>query len=162
MDDKNIIEEKNDVVMDDIENLKKERDEYLDGWKRAKADLVNYKNEEMARLKEIGRFASEDVMRDIVTVLDSFDLGLASLGEEVESPAGKGMYMIRTQLEDVLKKRGLERIIVSVGHPFDPALHEAIAAIDSEAPSGVVVDEVEKGYLLHGKVLRPSRVVVAK
>lgn len=162
MNDKNIFE-KNEDVIDDVEALKKERDEYLDGWKRAKADLVNYKGDEMARLKEISRFASEDVMRDIVSVLDSFDLGLASLGGDVESPAGKGMYMIRTQLEDVLKKRGLERIIVSAGHPFDPALHEAIAAVESdELTSGTVVDEVERGYLLHGKVLRPSRVVVVK
>ena len=161
MSDKNISEKK-DVLDEDIEVLKKERDEYLDGWKRAKADLVNYKSEDLARLKEITRFASEDIMRDIVLVLDSFDLGIASIGNDSESLVGKGMYMIKTQLEDVLKKRGLERIIVSVGNPFDPALHEAIATVDSDMPSGVVVDEVERGYLLNGKLLRPSRVVVSK
>jgi molecular chaperone GrpE len=161
MDDKNTFEENNEAVSD-IEVLKKEREEYLDGWKRAKADLVNYKNEEMTRLKEISRFASEDILRDIVVVLDSFDLGIAAVADSDESPAHKGMYMIRTQLEDVLKKRGLERMINPIGHPFDPALHEAIASVESEKESGTVVDEVEKGYLLHGKVLRPARVVVAK
>ena len=161
MDDKNTFEENNEAVPD-VETLKKERDEYLDGWKRAKADLVNYKNDDMARLKEISRFASEDVMRDIVVVLDSFDLGIASLADSDESPAHKGMYMIRTQLEDVLKKRGLERMINPIGNPFDPALHEAIASVESDKESGTVVDEVEKGYFLNGKVLRPARVVVAK
>jgi len=161
MDDKNTFEENNEAVPD-VETLKKERDEELDGWKRAKADLVNYKNDDMARLKEISRFASEDVMRDIVVVLDSFDLGIASLADSDESPAHKGMYMIRTQLEDVLKKRGLERMINPIGNPFDPALHEAIASVESDKESGTVVDEVEKGYFLNGKVLRPARVVVAK
>lgn len=146
----------------ETDKLKKERDEYLDGWKRAKADLINYRNEELSRLKEVSRFAAEDMMRDILVVLDSFDLGLAAIGHDGESAAGKGMYMIRVQLEDVLKKKGLERVMVSVGREFDPALHEAIASVDSELPSGTIVDEVERGYLLHGKLLRPARVVVSK
>ncbi|MDD4931699.1 MAG: nucleotide exchange factor GrpE [Candidatus Colwellbacteria bacterium] len=167
MDENNLFEEVSEKMPDDgsqaeMEQLKKERDEYLDGWKRAKADLINYKNEELTRLREISRFAGEDMMRDILVVIDSFDLGISVLGEESEGAAGKGMYMIRTQLEDVLRKKGLERVIVSTGSPFDPSLHEAIASIESNLPSGTVVDEVERGYLLNGKLLRPARVVVAK
>ncbi|MDD5098760.1 MAG: nucleotide exchange factor GrpE [Candidatus Colwellbacteria bacterium] len=147
---------------DDAEKIRQEREEYLNGWKRAKADLINYKKEELSRMKEIARFASEDIMRDIIVVLDSFDLSIAALAREEESAAYKGIYMIRTQLEDVLKKRGLERMIDSVGHPFDPSIHEAVSSVESDKESGTVIDEVEKGYFLHGKVLRPARVVVSK
>ena len=70
--------------------------------------------------------------------------------------------MIKSQLEYNLKKYGLEKIIVSVNQPFDPNLQEAIAAIESDKPSGIIVEEIEKGYLLNGKLIRPARVKVAK
>jgi molecular chaperone GrpE len=143
----------------EIEKLKKQSEEYLDGWKRAKAELINYKKEDLARLEEVARFGNEDLIRELVPVLDSFDLGLITF--EKEGLASKGFYMIRSQLEDILKKRGLERIMVSVGQPFDPGLQESIAEIESNLPAGQVVEEVEKGYLLHGRVLRPARVKVS-
>ena len=140
----------------------KECDEYLDGWKRAKAELINYKNDEFKRMSEIIRFAGEDIIRDMVVILDSFDLCIVSLNKHNESVAAKGIYMIRSQMEDMLKKRGLERIIVSVDRQFDPALHEAISAIESDKPSGIIIQEIEKGYMWNGKLLRPARVVVSK
>jgi molecular chaperone GrpE len=146
---------------ENVEKIEKEREEYLDGWKRAKAELINYKNDELKRMNEIVRFAGEDIIRDMISVLDSFDLCISSLSDNDQGVA-KGVYMIRTQMEDSLKKKGLERIIVSVGRPFDPALHEAVSAIESDKPSGTVIEEIEKGYMLNGKLLRPARVVVAK
>ena len=150
-----------DLPETDEEKIKKEREEYLDGWKRAKAELINYKNDELKRVSEIIRFAGEDIARDMVEILDSFDLCIASLSTDNQSLA-KGVYMIRTQLEDLLKKRGMERIIVSVGHQFDPGLHEAISTIQSDKPPGIVIEEIEKGYTWNGKLLRPARVVVSK
>jgi molecular chaperone GrpE len=146
----------------ECESLKKERDEYLDGWKRAKADLINYRNDELKRMQEITRFASEDILREVLVVIDSFDLGIASLGDESSTRAGKGMMMIRAQMEDMLKRRGLDRISAVAGTPFDPSVHEAISAVESDKDSGMIIEEVEKGYMLHGKLLRPSRVVVSK
>lgn len=143
-----------------IEKLITEKEEYLGGWKRAKADFINYKKDELKRLKEIVKFGNEDLIRDLITVLDSFDLGLAAM--EKEGKAVKGMYMIRAQLEDMLKKRGLERVMISVGQPFDPGLHESIASVESDLKSGTIVEEVERGYLLHGRVIRPARVKIAK
>jgi molecular chaperone GrpE len=144
----------------ELEKLQKKCEEYLDGWKRAKADFINYKKDELGRLAEMARFANEDMIRDLIVVLDSFDLGLITLeGKGIES---KGFYMIRTQLEDALKKRGLERVIISVGSPFDPNLQEAIVEVESENPSGTVVEEVERGYTLNGKIIRPARVKVAR
>jgi len=141
--------------------IKRECEEYLDGWKRAKAELINYKNDELKRVSEIVRFAGEDIAHDMVEILDSFDLCIASLSADNPSLA-KGVYMIRTQLEDALKRKGMERIIVSVGRQFDPGLHEAISTVQSDKPPGIVIEEIEKGYMWNGKLLRPARVVVSK
>ncbi|HDH31581.1 MAG TPA: nucleotide exchange factor GrpE [Candidatus Wolfebacteria bacterium] len=152
-------EEKKDPASK-CEKYKEEAEEYLDGWKRAKADLANYKKEEAKRFMEMVKFASEDLIREMIVILDSFDLGLAAL--EKDGKAEKGLYLIRTQLEDALRKRGLERVIISVGQPFDAALQEAIAEVESDKSSGIVIEEVERGYLLNGKLIRPARVKVSK
>ena len=144
----------------ELEQALKERDEYLEGWKRAKADFINYKNEETSRLDRIMKLSNEQLMRNCITVLDSFDLAIASLEEH--SAVEKGIYLIRTQLEDVLKKYGLERVSVQPGDEFDPTRHEAIAVMESDKPQGTIVDEVEKGYMLAGKLVRPARVRVAR
>lgn len=138
----------------------KEKDEYLNGWKRAKADLINYQKDEGKRFEEILKFGATDLVKDFIPVLDSFDLALTVL--EKEGKAERGVYMIRTQLEDVLKKRGLERVAVSVGAPFDPNLHESIGEVEAGEPPGTIVEEVERGYYLNGRVVRPARVKLSK
>jgi molecular chaperone GrpE len=142
------------------EQLQKERDEYLEGWKRAKADLANYRKEEAQRLQHILMSANEQLIKELLVVLDSFDLAIESL--EKEEKAEKGVYLIRSQMEDVLKKFGLERVAVKKGDDFDPSQHEAIATVESEQESETVVEEVERGYRLNGKLVRPARVKVSK
>ena len=104
--------------------------------------------------------ANEGLIREILKVLNSFDLGLASL--EKDGSAQKGMYLIRSQLKDALKSCGLEEMTVSAGEIFNPATQEAVAEIESDQPAGAVIEEVEKGYLLNGRVIKPTRVKVAK
>lgn len=145
---------------DELTSLRRERDEYLDGWRRAKADLINYKKEESQRFEAIARFAHEDLLRDILPVLDSFELAITAL--EKQGTVEKGVYMIKGQLEDVLRRRGLARIKVSRGDEFDPHRHEAVAMIEAEGAPGTVHEEVEAGYLLHDKILRPARVRLIK
>lgn len=144
----------------ELEKIKAQREEYLEGWKRAKADFLNYKKDEEKRLTAIIKLGNEQMVRDLIAVLDSFDLAVVSLGGD--GKVEKGVYLIRAQLEDALKKYGLERLTVSVGQPFDPMVHEAVASVESDKPSGTVTDEVEKGYFLSGKLIRPARVKVAK
>lgn len=134
--------------------------EYLAGWQRAKADFVNYKKDETQRFEEVARYASEEILKDFILVLDSFDLAVAAL--EKNGPVEKGVYMIRAQIEDILKKRGLQKIEIKPGEPFDPAVSEAITETESDHPEGSIVDEVETGYKLYGKVLRPARVIISK
>ncbi len=143
-------------------SCEKQRDEYLDGWKRAKADLINYKKDEAKRFDSVVKFANEAIIMDLINVLDSFDLALASLDEQADSKTQKGLYLIRRQLEDIMRLSGLEGIIISTGQPFDPGLQEAVAEVESDKPSGTIIEEVERGYTLHGKLIRPARVKVAK
>ena len=144
----------------ELEKVLQERDEYLDGWKRSKADLINYKKEELRRLEDMAKYATEDIMGDLIAVLDSFDLALVSL-KSVGNGAEKGVQMIKNQLEDALKKNGLMRINASPGEEFDPARHEAMAVVEG-GESGHVAEEVESGYMLYNKVLRPIRVKIFK
>jgi molecular chaperone GrpE len=144
----------------ELEKILRERDEYLNGWKRSKADLINYKKEELKRLEDMAKYATEDIMKDLIAVLDSFDLALVSL-KSVGNGADKGVQMIKNQLEDVLKKNGLMKINASPGEEFDPARQEAVSVVDG-GESGKISEEVEPGYMLYNKTLRPIRVKIFK
>ncbi len=152
------MEEKNNNLEEDLKRYQAQLEEYLSGWKRAKADLVNYQKDEAKRFEEVIRFANKEFIKDIIVVLDSFDLAIVSLGDKAE----KGFVMIRSQLGDVLKKHGLEEIKVAVGDEFDASRHEALMAVESESPPGTITEEVEKGYMLSGRVVRPVRVKISK
>lgn len=153
-------ENKIDGEVDKIATVEKQRDEYLAGWQRAKADFINYRKEEMRHLEEVAQYGSQDLIRDLIGVLDNFDLGLRSL--EKNGPVEKGVYLIRTQIEDILKKRGLVKIDIKNGDVFDPAVAEALSEIVSDKPPGTIVETIEPGYQLHERVLRPARVIVSK
>lgn len=134
--------------------------EYLSGWQRAKADFINYKKDETARFEDFARYSSAEMLKEFITILDSFDLAITAL--EKNGPVEKGVYMIRAQIEDFLKKRGLERLEVDIGSEFDPRFSEAVAEVESEKFPGKVAEVVEPGYKLFEKVIRPARVIVGK
>ncbi|MST04115.1 MAG: nucleotide exchange factor GrpE [Candidatus Pacebacteria bacterium] len=144
----------------ELEKLTQERDEYLNGWKRAKADLMNFQRDEEKRITDLIRWGLKDIVQEMIPVLDNFELAVATL--EKDGALEKGIQMIKLQLEDLLKKKGLEKISVEKGKPFDPNFHEAVGEIDSEFEEGIIAKEIEKGYSLNGKVLRPARVMISK
>ena len=139
------MEEKND-----LEELQKKSEEYLNGWKRSQADFINYKKDEIKRFEEILKFGNEVLIREILPVLDSLNLA-----KEVP---------IKRQLEDILRKNGVEEIVVKIGDQFDPKFHEAIVEVEDNLTlkSGQVAEEVEKGYTLHGKLIRPAKIKCQK
>lgn len=145
----------------ELEKISKEKDEYLDGWRRAKADLINYKKDELKRLEEVAKFSNEEIIKDLISVLDSFELAIITL-EKSDTKLEKGVYMIKSQLEDVLRRRGLLKIKVNKNDNFDPNFHEAVGSAEGDGSSGTIAEEVETGYMLHDKVLRPTRVRLFK
>ncbi len=140
--------------------LEREKEEYLNGWKRAKADIINYKKDEAQRLENFAKFSNEMLVSELITVLDSFELSLSMIAES--DPARKGAVLIKSQLEDLLRKHGLERIQIKLGDPFDTNLEEAVGDANSAEPPGTIAEEVSGGYKLHGKVIRATRVKISK
>ncbi|MEK7543104.1 MAG: nucleotide exchange factor GrpE [Patescibacteria group bacterium] len=145
---------------DDFKKCEAERSEYLDGWKRAKADLINYKKEEIQRFQEFAKFSNAGLIEELISVMDSFDLSLKSVDKD--NAGYKGLVIIKSQFEDILRRAGLEQIANVLGEKFNPSYHEAVSEIESDKSEGVIVEEVRNGYLLYGRVIRPARVIISK
>ena len=145
-----------------LEECQKQRDEYLVGWQRAQADLMNYKKEETARIGEIIKYKKEEMLLNDLLLLDNFMLADKLMPEDLKSdPNVDGLLKIKIQLTNFLKNQGLEEIKV-LGSQFDPNFCEVIEEVEAEEESGAVVEEAQKGYTLDGKVIRPAKVKVAK
>jgi molecular chaperone GrpE len=153
-------DEQNDNKPSELEEAQRQRDEYLASWQRTKADFINFKKDEMKRMDEIARYGNESLIKDLIGVMDNFDLGLRSL--EKAGHVDKGIYLIRSQIEDILRKRGLEKVDIKVGDAFDPAVAEAMTEIPSDLPHGTIAEEIEPGYRLHDKIIRAARVIVSR
>lgn len=162
MDDQNKDNNEKDLGKE-LEECHKLCEEYLNGWKRAKADLINYKKEESQHLAEIGKYARQNFIYQLLPMLDNLDLTVKHMPAELmENNNVKGLLMIKTQLEDLLKANGVAAV-ESAGKNFDPNLHEVIQAVeDKDCPSGTIIEEVQKGYMIEGNLLRPAKVKVAK
>ena len=137
----------------------RERKEYLDGWQRAKADMINYKKDEMRRFEELARYATGGLLQELISVLDNFDL---ALGTPLPPEAEKGIVLIRGQLENILRKQGVEAMEEKEGAPFNPEMHEAIGEEESAASAGAIARVLQKGYRLQGRIIRPARVKLSK
>jgi molecular chaperone GrpE len=154
----------------EIEELKKKLDEteklkneYLAGWQRARADLINYKKEEMERIRSFIKIAQEGLILEFLPILDNFDIAEKKIPNDLkENENVKGLLQIKQQILDFLKKKGVEEI-KSVGEKFNPAYHEVVGEVDTDQfETGTIVEEVQKGYKIEGRVLRPAKVKVAK
>lgn len=144
--------------LSELEKIKKERDEYLAGWQRAKADFANYQKEEARRQEEFAKWALAVFMTELLPIIDSFDVALAQSTNEAET---MGLKLIRNQFVSTLAKYGLAPIPAEKGAKFNPELHEAISHEPSDQPEDTILEEVQKGYLLHERVLRPAKVKVS-
>jgi len=148
-----------------LKACQKEKDEYLAGWQRAKADLINYKREVETNKGELAKFANENLMRDLLSVLDSFDMAFMNKETWESVPEGwrKGVEYIHTQFLTVLRENNLEQIN-PFGEAFDPARHEPVETVltDEKSKDHTVVEVLQRGYVFHGKVIRPARVHIAE
>ena len=174
-----------------LEECQKLKDEYLQGWQRARADFLNYKKEEMERIGELLKYANEEFVLRILPVLDNFEIVENKLPENLkgeegkpssssfaeaqgndENPEGepsvpygasiKGFLHIKRQLENFLKNQSVEEI-KSIGEKFDPNLHETVGEVEiKDKESGIIIEEIQKGYKINGRLLRPAKVKVSK
>jgi len=150
-------EEPPPVLAEELEALRRERDEYLDALRRLKAEFENSRKRQERERARILDSASEKLMVELLPVLDNLDRAL-----EVEGDIREGVRATRDQLADVLARQGLLPV-ASDGQPFDPNVHEAVMGQPSdEHEEGTILQTFERGYMLNGKPIRPAKVVVAK
>jgi len=176
-------EEKDKDLEKKLEECEKQKNEYLAGWQRARADLLNYKKEEMERIGELVGYATEELILKILPILDNFEIAEKKLPEDLKGDGSvKGVLQIKNQILDFLKSQGVEEI-KSVGEKFDPNLHEVVEEVEEKGkepgiinkdttpsgvilkdttPSGVILEEIQKGYKINGRLLRPAKVKVTK
>ncbi len=132
---------------------------------RMAADFANYRKRNEAERTEFAKFAKADLITKLLDVLDGYDRALASVPDDAKGQPGnnwvEGMWLVERKLRRVLEAEGLEAID-SLGQPFDPYLHEAVAHVESDEPEGTVIEEHQKAYRLHDRVIRPALVSVAK
>lgn len=144
-----------------VEKLQMELDELKDRWLRSQAELDNVRRRARRDVEDQIKFASQNVISDLLEVVDNLNRALDASGEKQEAAGvAQGVRMVIQQFEDVLKRHGCERL-QSHGQPFDPNIHEAIQMVPHQAPSGTVVQEVRSGYRLHDRVIRPAQVIVS-
>ena len=154
-----VLEERLDQIKEELTTITEEKDKYLNKLKRMKADFVNYRNRSKKEKSRIESRTKMDFINSVLPVIDNFERALKSVDEDSEFLSG--VQMIYKQLLDVLKKEGLE-IIDTEGQEFNPEYHEAIMQLETdEYESGYIVEEVQRGYILEDKVVRPAMVKVA-
>jgi molecular chaperone GrpE len=150
------------AIAEELAVITRERDEYLDHLRRLKAEFDNYRKRVQRDNEELRLRAAETVVESLLPVMDNMSRALEAGDKHEEGQLLAGLTLVAGQLRGTLAGHGLEEIEVAPGTTFDPEYHEAIVAQPSgEYDEGTVTQVLERGYLLHGKMLRPAKVIVA-
>ncbi|NQT06452.1 MAG: nucleotide exchange factor GrpE [Candidatus Omnitrophica bacterium] len=138
-------------------------DEYYDKWLRLQAEVENTRKRLNKEKEEFIKFANEDIIMRLLPIIDNFDRALASIRHTEESDAVlEGVKLVQKELHSLFKDYGVEAV-KSIGEKFDPHVHEAIAVVETDDhQEDTVVEEIQTGYKLNGRLLRPSVVKVSK
>ncbi len=145
-----------------IASLQAERDDFRERWLRSQAELENYRKRAQKELDSERQYRSLPVVRDVLPALDSLRraLEMATKTKDADQLT-KGVQMVVQQFEEALGRHAVVPI-VAVGQPFDPNLHEAIQQAPSkDHPPMTVLMDVEKGYQMYDRVVRPTKVIVS-
>lgn len=166
------------------EKLQEDLNQAINGWKRTQADFENFKKQKERENKELLEFAKEVAVVKLLPSLDALEQALRHMPElsskspslsshQVEGPEEQqafakqyqnwqtGVNGIVVQLDKVLGELGVEKID-AIGKKFDPHFHEAVREVESEKADGIILDELQSGFILNGKVIRPSQVIISK
>jgi molecular chaperone GrpE len=155
---------------DELEGLRKELEEaraqaseYLEGWQRTKAEFVNYRKRQEADWKQRTRLSNAALIANILPVLDDLERALLTLPQSLRNLTWvEGVFLIKRRLDTILESEGLKPI-ETAGQTFDPLYHEAVAYEETQGyEDGEIIDEVQRGYILGDRVIRPALVRVAR
>ncbi|ANF97755.1 nucleotide exchange factor GrpE [Paenibacillus bovis] len=146
----------------ELERVQAHADDQTQRLLRAQADFDNFRRRTQKEKEELAKYASAQLITELIPVIDNFERAMATKPENPELESfSKGVDMIFRQLSDVLKNTGLTPM-EAVGQPFNPEFHQAVMQVESdEYEEGIVVEELQKGYVLKDKVIRPAMVKVS-
>ncbi len=149
-----------------IKKLTAEKDEYMNGWQRERADFVNFKKRAEEEKKDYIKFANENILEEMLSVLESFDMAFMNKEQWNSVPENwrVGVEYIHSQLVKILDDNGLKEFTPKIGDKFDVTLHiaEEVMASDKESDDGVILSVKKKGYILNNKVIIAPKVVVGE
>lgn len=159
-------------LINELEQCNKKCEEYLNNWKRERADFLNYKKDEAERIGTLLQYAKESIILNILPILDNIELAEKQLPENLKkgekgSPQAiewtKGFLQIKKQIKDFLKRERIEEI-ETLGKQFNPKTMEAMSEETGgrQQETSTVIEEIQKGYIMEGKVIRPAKVKVTK
>ncbi len=146
-------------LKEELKECRKKAEEYLAGWQRAKADFINARRDEEKNLEATAKYSNERLLYEMVKVLDSFSHALAE--PELEEKWKTGFERIQNQLLQIMRGCGVGEI-EALNLKFDPSEHESIDKEEVESPDDdhKVLAEIQKGYKIYDKVLRPAKVKI--
>ncbi len=149
-------------LKEELADAQKERQEYLDGWQRARADAVNASREADARVAAARASGRDHLLIDLIPALDAFDMAMQSEGwKEVDETWRKGIEHIRAGILNVLEQNGV-RTFGAEGEPYDPARHEVASEEKSDLPPHMILRVLRSGYASGERILRPAHVILSK
>ncbi len=152
--EENSFQEKLKKLREDLKICKKERDDYLAGWQRAKADFINARRDEEKKFGELAKMIEAGTISDFLSVADSFDMLFKSAKDD-------GALKIYGQFQEILRRHGVTPV-ECLGQKFNPEFHEALGEVETEdkEKDGIILEELQKGYKSQDKILRASKVKI--
>ncbi|MDD1721413.1 MAG: nucleotide exchange factor GrpE [Euryarchaeota archaeon] len=149
-------------LKEELDKVKQQNEEYLSRLQRLQADFENFKRRTKLNNEELTKYASFDLVKELLTVSDNLQRAAGALEVENAEGTSQGIRLIHKQFCGILNRIGVKKI-KSVGEQFDPRVHEAVMSVnDTDTPDDVVVEEIQEGFKLYDKVIRPSKVKVNK
>ncbi|HET9016075.1 MAG TPA: nucleotide exchange factor GrpE [Thermomicrobiaceae bacterium] len=151
-----------DTLLNELLQERARAAEYLDQAQRARAEMINYRRRMEQEMQQVRQHAGERMLTRILPVLDDFHRAIQAVpAEQASEPWVQGVHLIERKLWTVLEAEGV-RPIEAVGRRFDPSLHEAVTVEEGDGEADTVVQEFQRGYTLHERVLRPAMVKVGR
>ena len=148
-----------EVVVDELAEVTRQRDEYLDALQRLKAEFDNYRKRVAREEQQLVARASERLVKQLLPLLDDLERAVEAAGEHGEVKVADGVRLVHRSLANLLAREGL--VEVDTSGRFDPHTQEALLTQPSDEPEGAVIQVLQQGYKLGDHVLRPARVVVS-
>lgn len=161
-DEANDINDETSELERKLEELEVEKDKLYDRLLRIQAEYDNYKKRTLKEREADRKYKSQDLIEELLPALDNFERALQVEKTEATASIIEGITMVYNQIKEALASQGAEEI-ASVGEEFDPNIHHAVMQVEDESqPSNIVIEELQKGYKLKDRVIRPAMVKVNK